>query len=65
MTKRVFFSFHYDADNWRTAQVRNMGILEGNAPVSDNDWETVKRDGDAAIERWIKEQLNGRSCTTV
>lgn len=65
MGKRVFFSFHYDADNWRAAQVRNMGVLEGNAPVTDNDWETVKRGGDAAIERWIKEQLNGRSCTVV
>jgi len=65
MTKRVFFSFHYEPDNWRAAQVRNIGAIEGNVPVSDNDWETVKKGGDAAIEKWIKEQLNGRSCTVV
>jgi hypothetical protein len=50
MARRVFFSFHYDADKWRASQVRNMGALEGNIPCSDNDWETVKRGGDAGIE---------------
>ena len=40
MGKRgTFFSFHYKPDNWRAAQVRNMGVVEGNSPVSDNDWE--------------------------
>lgn len=65
MARRAFYSFHYDPDNWRAAQVRSMGVIEGNAPASDNDWETVKRGGDAAIERWIKAQLNGTSCAIV
>ena len=39
--RRTFFSFHYKPDNWRAAKVRNMGVVEGNSPVSDNDWETV------------------------
>ncbi len=34
--RQVFFSFHYEADAWRAAQVRNMGVVEGNEPVSDN-----------------------------
>lgn len=38
MARRVFFSFHYKPDNWRAAQVRNAGVVEGNTPVSDNDW---------------------------
>lgn len=42
-----------------------MGIIEGNQPVSDNDWETVKRGGDAAIAKWIAGQMFGRSCTIV
>jgi len=54
--RRTFFSFHYKPDNWRAAQVRNMGVVEGNAPVSDNDWETIQRGGDAAIKRWINGQ---------
>ncbi|MCY4623956.1 MAG: TIR domain-containing protein [Chloroflexi bacterium] len=65
VTRRVFFSFHYKPDNWRAGQVRNMGMVEGNAAVSDNDWETVTRGGDAAIRRWIDGQLHGKSCAVV
>jgi hypothetical protein len=42
-----------------------MGVIEGNQPVSDNDWEQIKKGGDVAIKKWINEQLNGRSCTIV
>src|SRR5262249_17509549 len=56
---------HYKPDNWRASQVRNMGIVEGNAAVSDNDWETVTKGGDAAIQKWIDGQLDGKSCTVV
>jgi hypothetical protein len=42
-----------------------MGVIEGNAPVSDNDWEAVTKGGDDAIERWIGNQLSGRTCTVV
>ena len=45
MARRCFYSFHYDVDAWRASQVRNMGVIEGNAPVSDNDWESVKKGG--------------------
>jgi len=65
MGRRVFFSFHYKDDNWRVSQVRNMGVVEGDAPLSDNDWEQVKRGGDPAIERWIKGQLSSKSCAVV
>lgn len=63
MARRVFFSFHYEPDSWRASQVRNIGVVDGNSPVTDNDWERVTRGGDAAIERWIEQQLNGKSCT--
>lgn len=65
MARRVFYSFHYKADNWRASQVRNMGVIEGNAPVSDNDWETITRGGDKAIQNWIDGQIQGKSCTIV
>lgn len=65
MPKKVFYSFHYDADNWRAGMIRNIGVIEGNPAVSDNDWEAVKRGGDAAITRWIDNQLLGRACTVV
>ena len=65
MAKKVFFSFHYIPDNWRASQVRNAGVIEGNQAVSDNDWETVTKKGDPAIEKWIADQMAGRSCAVV
>jgi len=49
----------------RAAQVRNMGVIEGNVPASDNDWEAIKKGGDSAIQKWIDGQLDGKSCTVV
>ncbi len=63
--RRVFYSFHYTADNWRAATVRNIGAVEGNRPATDNQWEEVKKGGDAAIQAWINGQLKSRSCTLV
>jgi hypothetical protein len=65
MPRRVFYSFHYAADNVRASQVRNMGVIDGNSPATDNDWETIKRGGEKAIQNWIDGQLNGCSCTVV
>ena len=65
MIRRCFYSFHYAPDNWRASQVRNIGVIEGNRPARDNDWETITRGGDAAITRWIANQMYGRSCTSV
>jgi hypothetical protein len=65
MARKVFFSFYYIEDNWRAAQIRNMGVIEGNNAISDNDWEAVKKGGDKAIQNWIDSQIKGRSCTIV
>ena len=65
MARRAFYSFHYNPDNWRASQVRNMGVVEGNTPVSDNSWETITQGGDSAIQQWIDAQLSGRSCAIV
>lgn len=65
MPRRCFYSFEYKPDNSRAAMVRNMGIIDGNRPVTDNDWESVANGGDPAIEEWIKSQMRGRSRTVV
>ena len=65
MKRQVFFSFHYANDNWRVQQIRNMGVIEGNASISPNDWEEVKRKGDENIKRWINSTMNYRSCVIV
>jgi hypothetical protein len=65
MARNCFFSFHYIPDGWRASQVRNMGAIEGDKPVSDHDWETITKGGDAAIEKWIEDQMVGKSCVVV
>jgi len=65
MVRRCFYSFHYKPDNWRAAKIRNIGVIEGNQPASDNDWETIVGGGDAKIEKWIAEQMQGRTCSVV
>lgn len=62
MARKCFFSFHYKADCVRAAQVRQIGSIEGNAPAKDNDWEEVVGGGDKKIEKWISEQMEGRTC---
>lgn len=66
MTKRrIFYSFHYGKDVMRVQQIRNIGALEDNKPVSANDWEEVKRKGDTGIKNWINENMANRSCVVV
>lgn len=68
MARHVFFSFHYDQDIWRVSQVRNSWVTkewEPNKPIDKAVWETVKRGGDAAVKRWINEQLAGCGVTVV
>jgi hypothetical protein len=63
--KPTFFSFHYANDVMRVQQIRNIGALEGNEPVSPNDWEQVKRGGEASIKRWIDENMKYKQCVIV
>jgi hypothetical protein len=42
-----------------------MGAIEGNRPCSDNDWESIAKGGDAAIKKWIADQMDGKSCVVV
>lgn len=61
----VFYSFHFDNDVMRVQQIRQMGMIDGNEPVSKNDWETVKRKGNAAIEKWIDDNMKYKRCVVV
>ena len=66
MAKRqVFYSFHYENDVFRVQQIRNIGTLEDNEPVSPNEWESIKRRGEASIKKWIDNNLRYKSCVIV
>lgn len=66
--RRVFFSFHYERDAWRAANVRNSQQFT-NPPTGRFqdavDWEKLKKKGDKAIKEWINDQLHGTSVTVV
>ena len=61
----VFYSFHYANDVFRVQQIRNMGVVDGNEPVSPNDWEQVKGKGDAAVQKWVDDTMKYKRCVIV
>lgn len=68
MARRVFFSFEYRHDVTRAMVVRNSWVTQGKEAagfVDAAEFEEVKKGGDAAIKRWIRDQLYGTSVTVV
>lgn len=61
----VFFSFHYQRDAWRVQQVANMGAVEGQKILTSQEWESVQRQGDAAIKAWIEEKMKHKAAVVV
>jgi hypothetical protein len=68
MERRVFFSFHYERDAWRAGQVRNCNLLRTEDEygfIDSVDWESLKRQGDEAVKRWIDSQMKYTSVSVV
>lgn len=65
MVRRAFYSFHYNRDSWRAARVRNIGAIAKNRIASSNEWESIKRGGSKAIQKWIDYQLQNKSVLIV
>ena len=42
-----------------------MGKLEGNSVATTNKWEEVTKGGNKAIEKWIDDNMSGKSCVIV
>ena len=69
LTRRVFFSFHYERDIWRVNQVRNSWVTKPDREDAGfwdaSLWEEAKKKGDAEIRRMIDEGLKNTSVTVV
>lgn len=65
MTRQIFYSFHFANDVMRVQQIRNIGVIERNKPVTPNKWEEIKNGGEAAIKKWINENIARSSCVVV
>jgi hypothetical protein len=67
MARRVFFSFKYEdvsramvvRKSWVTKERKAAGFIDA------ADFEKIKKQGDAAIKKWIDNQLKGTSVTVV
>lgn len=42
-----------------------MGALDGQPLCTPNAWEDIKRKGRASIEKWIADNMHGKSCVVV
>jgi hypothetical protein len=60
---KVFYSFHYDTDVFRVQQIRNIGVVEGDKPVTANEWEEIRGGGEKAIQNWIDKSIE--KCDTL
>jgi hypothetical protein len=69
MSRKAFFSFHYENDVWRANIVRNSWVTKPDREtagfIDAVDFEEIKKGGDAAIKKWIRDQLYGTSVTVV
>lgn len=69
MARRVFFSFHYKRDVWRSNVVRNSWVAKPDREeagfIDSAEFEALERHGEEVIKRWIDKQLEGTSVTAV
>lgn len=66
--RKVFFSFDWD-DVWRVNQVRHSWVAKGNFTdagfVDAAEIETVRKQTDKEIGKWIDQQMKGTSVTCI
>jgi len=61
----AFYSFHHNPDSYRASQIRNLGVIDGNQPATDDEWEELKQGGDLVIRKWIADQMEGKSVAII
>lgn len=61
---KVFFSFHFDNDVFRTQQIRNIGAIHGNTHVTAQEWEQAKKTK-GGVEKWIDDHMSDKDCVVV
>lgn len=66
---RLFLSYHFEADYWRVAQVRNSLLVGDDVPVQavleSATWDELKKEGHSAVETFIENQLRAASVALI
>ncbi|MFO6504498.1 TIR domain-containing protein [Corynebacterium freneyi] len=55
--RTVFYSFHYERDSRRVQLLLKMGAVQGQQLMQSQEWESVKRRGPQAVQKWIDDQM--------
>ena len=45
--------------------MKKIGAIEEQPLLDSNDWESIKKKGDSAIEKWIADNMKGKDCLVV
>lgn len=65
MVKSVFYSFHYTKDVHRVQLVRNINAIDGAPILNGQEWESVRRQNQDTVTRWIDSQMNYKRAVIV
>jgi hypothetical protein len=68
MARRVYFAFHFDRDNWRVNQVRNLNKFLGAERAGfydDSEWSEAKIYDPDTIRRQIRARIERTTVTVV
>ena len=67
--QRLFLSYHFEADYWRVAQIRNRLLVDEDmrvqAVLESATWDELKKDGHSAVETFIENQLRAASVALI
>ncbi len=66
MSKRkVFYSYDYNKDSSKIDEIRVMGLVKDNKPVTNEEWLQICQQGDAVIKKWIDDNMSDKECVVV
>lgn len=63
--RKVFFSYDYNKDSSKVDEIRALGLVNDNNPVSREKWAEICKEGDAAIQKWIDDSMSDKDCVVV
>lgn len=63
--RKVFFSYDYNKDASKVEEIRALGLVNDNKPVSKEKWNEICSMGDEAIKKWIDDSMSEKDCIVV
>lgn len=65
MPRKAFYIYQHTLDYWRANQIRQMGVIQGHLPVTDQRRRENMARKDHYIQKWLDEQMRDKSVAIV